>query len=338
MIGVRDNRYPTIILAVGTKSGEQETIKGSQLTMPYLTTVDEIRGAIAHYSQAKTLWMDTEVADYDTKRARLSLIQISDHSTDIQGKHVTLLDVLDQSALISELIEKIMQNSAIEKVFHNAKYDLSFLGKRKTKNVTCTLEMVQKIPYYLVPLPNFQLKTLAEELCYFPNVSKAEQKSDWGQRPLTPQQLNYAKMDVVYLTQVHLRLLQLNQRVHPNPYTEDIDSLALRYRQIEPQWKRLDTEISHIKDRLKAAMQVQKIEEKQGFKLSPQSRNIKKVRFDELANLAQILQLQLDLDITLTKALQSQLETVLDQLPIEETEKIIYQLRVSELEDEDLLF
>jgi ribonuclease D len=282
--------------------------------------------------------MDTEVADYDTKQAKLSLIQISDHSTDLQGENVTILDVLDQPNLISELIEKIMQNPQLEKVFHNAKYDVGFLGKRKAKNVTCTLEMVQKIPYYLVPLPNFQLKTLAEELCYFPNVSKAEQKSDWGQRPLTNQQLYYAKMDVVYLTQVHLRLLHLNQLVYPDPYTEDIDSLAIRYRQIEPQWKRLDTEISHIKDRVKAAMQVQNIEEKQGFKLSEQSRNIKKVSFNELANLAKELQLELDLDITLTKALQAKLATVLDQLPIQEVERTIYQLRVSDLEDEDLLF
>jgi ribonuclease D len=298
--------------------------------MVYLTTVNDVRGAIAQYSEARTLWIDTEVADYDTKQPRLSLIQISDHSTDITGKQVTLLDVLDQPDLITELIGEIMQNPKIEKIFHNAKYDLNFLGKRKAKNVTCTLEMVQNIPYYLVPLPNFQLKTLAEELCYFPNVSKAEQKSDWGQRPLSPQQLDYARMDVVYLTHVHLRLLQIQQQVHPDPHTEDINSLIFRYRQIETQWKRLDTEVSHIKDRLKAAMQVQNTEERQGFKLSTQSRNTQKVSFNELAKLAQELELDLDLDITLTKALQSKLEKVLDQLPIQETEKVIHQLRVSE--------
>jgi len=39
-----------------------------------------------------------------------------------------------------------MLNPAIEKVFHQASYDLKFLGKTKAKNVTCTLEMA--IPYY----------------------------------------------------------------------------------------------------------------------------------------------------------------------------------------------
>ncbi len=300
-----------------------------------MTTVAEIKNVIALYAQAPILWMDTEVADYKTKQPRLSLIQISSHSTDLTGEKVTVLDVLDQPDLITELIEKIMQNPHIEKVFHNAKYDLNFLGKKKAKNVTCTLEMAQNIPYYLIPLPNLQLKTLAEQLCCFTNVNKELQSSDWGKRPLTPQQLEYTKMDVVYLTQVHLRLLQLSQQVSPDPHREDITALTSRYRQIEAEWKQLDTEINHLKERLKNAMQVQNIQEEYGFKLSQQNRQTKKVSFNELAKLAQALNLDLDLDITLTKALQGKLETVLDQLPIEETEKTTYQLRVNQPDEEE---
>ncbi len=65
--------------------------------MSYLKTVAEIKNAIANpiekialYSQAPILWMDTEVADYKTKQPRLSLIQISSHSTDLTGEKALL--------------------------------------------------------------------------------------------------------------------------------------------------------------------------------------------------------------------------------------------------------
>jgi len=305
--------------------------------MTYLTTVADIQEIIADYSQAKTLWVDTEVADYDTKQARLSLIQVSDNSTNLTGDHVSILDVLDRPELIDEFINGIMFNPHIEKVFHNAKYDLQFLGKRKAENITCTLEMAQGIPYYLVSLPNFQLKTLAEQLCYFPTIDKSEQGGNWKQRPLTEKQLNYVAMDVVYTAQVHHRLLQISQQVNPNPEIEDINALMRRYREIENDWKCLDSEVNHIKDRLKAAMQVQNINEGSGFKLSTQTRNTKKVAFQELAKLTQHLDLELDLPITLTKSLQAELGNLLNQLPIEEKENTIYQLRVTK-PDEDILF
>jgi hypothetical protein len=47
----------------------------------------------------------------------------------------------------------------------------NLLGKSKAKNVTCTLNW-QKIPYYLLPVPNYQLKTLAEQLCHYPHWTR----------------------------------------------------------------------------------------------------------------------------------------------------------------------
>ncbi len=306
--------------------------------MEYLTQADGIRAAIANYIPAKTLWLDTEVADYQTDKPRLSLIQVLDDSTDIKGDRVLILDVLDLPELADEFIEKIMFNPAVEKVFHNANYDLQFLGKRKAKNVTCTLEIVKKIPYYLVPLPNRKLKTLAEKLCHFPTIDKTEQGGDWGQRPLTNNQLDYAKMDPVYLAQVHHRLLQLTQLIEPKPETEDIAALTLRYRQIEHRWKQLDTEIKHIKERLKGAMEAQDIPEIDGFKLSNQQRTTKKVSFTQLAKITQAAGINLDFPIKLTKELQKELAEVMEQLPVEEKIDGIWQLKVTDLNEENLPF
>lgn len=312
--------------------------------MPYFTSASDIKARIAEYSKAKVLWLDTEVADYKTDSPRLSLIQVLDNSSEVRGdskalqqfaESVSIFDVLDQPSLVAEFIEKIMLNPAIEKVFHNASYDLNFLGKKKAKNVTCTWELAKKIPYYLVPLPNFQLKTLAETLCHLPVVDKTEQGSDWGRRPLTPNQLFYAKMDAVYVAQVHHRLLQLNE---PDPATDDIEALTIRYRQIEHQWKKLDTEMNQVKERLKAAMDAQKVKEIKGFKLTSQTRTTKKVAFTPLAKMAQELGIDLDLSVTLTKALQKELGEAIAQLPVEEEKTTLLQLKVTEQDDEELPF
>ncbi len=177
--------------------------------MPYLNSASDIQAIVAKYIHAKTLWIDTEVADYQSRHPRLSLIQVLDDPKDMSGDRVYLLDVLDQPDLIAEFIQQIMVNPDIQKVFHNAKFDLKFLGNQQAQNITCTWEIAKKIPYYILPLPNYQLKTLATALCRFNYIDKQEQTSDWGRRPLTEGQIEYAYLDCIYLAQVHLQLLEL---------------------------------------------------------------------------------------------------------------------------------
>ena len=303
--------------------------------MQYLTEAEAIRRAIAHYKTAKTLWLDTEVADYQTE-PKLSLIQILDDSSDRLGEHVTILDVLHQPELVEEFVDKIMLNSTIEKVFHNASYDLQFLSK--APNVTCTLKMVAKIPYYLVPLPNRQLKTLAEHLCHFEQVDSTEQTGDWGKRPLSDRQLLYAKMDPVYVAQVHDRLLHLSELIEPDPESEDLAALTLRYRQIEERWKQVNTEMEHLKKRVKRAMETQAVSEVAGFKLTNSRRTKKQVSFTQLAAVVEAVDLDVDFPIELTKEIQKQLAEVIEQLPIEEETTIYSRLTVKEAEADELPF
>ncbi|HEY9602481.1 MAG TPA: ribonuclease D, partial [Allocoleopsis sp.] len=138
--------------------------------MPYLTDARDIKNRIFEYTQAEVLWLDTEVAEYQSRKPRLSLIQILSEPHDMTGEHVDILDVLDQPELIEYFSDRIMATAAIEKVFHNASYDLKLLGKTKAKSITCTLELAKQLPYYLLQVPNLQLKTLAEQLCYFPPI------------------------------------------------------------------------------------------------------------------------------------------------------------------------
>lgn len=284
--------------------------------MPYLTTAREIRSLITEYTTAKTLWIDTEVADYKTRNPRLSLIQVLANPEDMTGNSVYLLDVLDKSDVIADFVERIMVNDAIEKVFHNAGYDVKYLGAKKAKNITCTLEMAKKIPVYLLPLPNYQLKTLATKLCNFHDINKQEQTSDWGKRPLTEEQIEYAYLDCIYLAQVHLRLLELEANLKIDPIREDLSLLTARYIEIEQQQKILKSEFEHLQERVKQAMLVQNISETPSCKLTSYERKTIKTQFQELVDLVENQGVDLDFTITLTEDIRKNLGVNLEKLTV----------------------
>ncbi len=181
--------------------------------MHYLTKASEIQTQIAEFALAKVLWLDTEVANWNTSYPKLSLIQILAESTDSTGKFAYILDVLDKPDLIALFIRQIMVNSQIEKVFHNASFDLKYLGEKSAQNITCTLKLARKISLKTLQTSNLKLKTLATELCKFSDVDIEEGRSDWGKRPLSDKQLHYAAMDTVYLAAVHQHLLKI---YHPD--------------------------------------------------------------------------------------------------------------------------
>ncbi|HLO87911.1 MAG TPA: ribonuclease D [Nostocaceae cyanobacterium] len=290
--------------------------------MPYLTSPLDISNLVTKYTQAPTLWIDTEVADFKN-RPKLSLIQVLDDPQDMSGDRVYILDVLDQPDVIADFINRIMINPNIEKVFHNAKFDIKLLGDKKAKNVTCTLEMAKNIPYYILPLPNYQLQTLATELCRFNSIDKHEQTSDWGIRPLTEDQIEYAYLDCIYLAQVHLRLLALQTKINPEPETEALDELTARFIELEQEQKILNSEYEHIKERVKKAMEAQNIKENAYCKLSSYERKTIKTQFTELVKLVETQKINLDFPVTLTDKMRKELGGYLEQLDIE-IEKTTY--------------
>jgi S-DNA-T family DNA segregation ATPase FtsK/SpoIIIE len=178
--------------------------------MHYLTEASEIYNQISQLSLSKTLWIDTEIADWYTDKPKLALIQVLADYTDLTGESAYIFDVLDKPDLAVYFINQIMVNPQIEKVFHNAGFDLKYLGKELAQNVTCTLKIARKITKEVLETTNLKLKTLAAELCQFSHVDAEEGTSDWGKRPLTQKQLNYAAMDTVYLATVHYRLLEIS--------------------------------------------------------------------------------------------------------------------------------
>jgi ribonuclease D len=295
--------------------------------MIYLTDIDEIKNIILDLTQTDILWLDTEVADYKTRNPRLSLIQVLAYGDNLNGNRTYMLDVLDKPDLINFFIDNIMVNESIKKVFHNADYDLRLLGKTKAKNVVCTLKLAKEFPYHFLPVKSYSLKTLTEYLTDFKNLSKEEQISNWGIRPLYKKQLEYAKMDCIYLAQIYHKLVKLTLTIENNPLNKSLSLLSKRYKEIEEQWLLLDSEIQYLKDKIKETMIVQNIKENEYFKLTSTKRNTIKTDLQELVKLVNNKHINIDFSITLTKAIQEELGNNLKELNTDVESNVYYSLK-----------
>lgn len=295
--------------------------------MIYLTDENEIKNIILDLIETDILWIDTEVADYATKKPRLSLIQVLAYSENLDGSRTYMLDVLDKPDLIDFFIKNIMINESIKKIFHNANYDLRLLGKTTAKNVFCTLQFARKFPYHLLPVKSHSLKTLTEYLTNFKDLNKEEQGSDWGVRPLQKSQLEYAKMDCVYLAQVYQKLLELDSTVNHNQEENQLDNLCRRYKEIEEQWLLLDSEIKYLKEQIQEIMINNDIKENSYFKLTSRQRTTIKSNLQELVKLINNKNINIDFSITLTKAIQEQLGNNLEDLKTDRDTNISHSLK-----------
>lgn len=171
-----------------------------------LSSSRDIIAAVQRLAGCRQLWVDVETADWwSAERKRLSLIQILPDNVPVRLENVLLLDVLDQPALIDLFIQKVMTNTAIKKVFHNKSFDVAYLGGHQATAVRCTLQAARllrksvQIPGANILPEKNTLQSLATHFGLAPAVSKVEQKSNWGKRPLSHQQLLYAARDVLYL-------------------------------------------------------------------------------------------------------------------------------------------
>ena len=295
--------------------------------MYLLKDSQEIENFIEEIAEVDILWLDTETADYNTKNPRLSLIQVLAYPHDLTGSRTCLLDVLELPEVVEMFIEKIMQNEQIEKIFHNAGYDLRFLGRDRAKNVTCTWEMAKKIPRHLLPLDSLSLKSLAENLANFKEVNKEEQRSDWGKRPLTNEQLHYAAMDTVYLAQVHQRLLKLLDNIPTVFKSGNLATLSQRYAEIVEQWSALDAEIQSLEEAIKKAMQEESIPETELFRLTITERTTIKTHFTELAKLVVREGKEINFDVTLTKDIREKLGSLVGKLTTTEQKTSVMSLK-----------
>src|SRR5690349_10118960 len=132
--------------------------------------------------------VDTESNSLHAFREQVCLLQFSTPTTDY------IVDPLELADL--EPLRPIFSSSKIEKIFHAAEYDLICLKRDfgfKFANIFDTMQAARIIGYPAVGLD----RLLGDKFGI--KVDKRHQKADWAARPLTEEQIHYARLDTHYL-------------------------------------------------------------------------------------------------------------------------------------------
>ncbi|MER8828822.1 ribonuclease D [Mesorhizobium sp. M0938] len=139
--------------------------------------------------------IDTETLGLNPHRDRLCVVQISpgDGSADV-------IQIAPGQKKAPNLVS-LLRNRSIIKLFHFGRFDLAVLYNAfgvMPEPVFCTKIASRLTRTYT---DRHGLKDICFELLGV-NLSKAQQSSDWAAETLSPEQLEYAASDVLYLHQL----------------------------------------------------------------------------------------------------------------------------------------
>jgi ribonuclease D len=153
----------------------------------------------ADLSLGSVVAVDTETMGLNPRRDRLCLVQLS------SGDGNCELVQIPQGPHQAPNLTRLMQDPAVLKIFHFARFDVTAL--KQSLGINCRPVYCTKIASRLVRTftDRHGLKDLCKDLLGI-ELSKQQQSSDWGAPELTPEQLRYAASDVLHLHALRLKL------------------------------------------------------------------------------------------------------------------------------------
>lgn len=139
--------------------------------------------------------IDSETLGLNPHRDRLCVVQLSAGDGNAHLVH------FNDGTFDAPNLKKLLADQNVEKLFHFARFDVAII--EKYLGITCTPVYCTKIASKLVRTytDKHGLKALCHELLGI-DLSKQQQSSDWGKAELSPEQVQYAASDVLYLHQL----------------------------------------------------------------------------------------------------------------------------------------
>jgi ribonuclease D len=146
---------------------------------------------LANY-QVEAVAIDTETLGLKPHRDRLCVVQLS------PGDGTADVVQIAPGQRAAPNLAKLLADPAITKIFHFGRFDLAVLYNAfgvMPEPVFCTKIASRLTRTYT---DRHGLKDICAELLGV-SLSKVQQSSDWAAETLTPEQLDYAASDVLYL-------------------------------------------------------------------------------------------------------------------------------------------
>jgi ribonuclease D len=161
----------------------------------YIDTTPAADRFLSAVEQSTTIAVDTEGASFHRFVDRIYLLQMSTRDSTA---------VLDPLAIGKPAaLGRILESDRIEKVFHDADYDLRLLHQDYGWNTRRLFDT--RVAAQLLGIRAFGLAALLER-SFGLKLDKKHQRADWSMRPLPRDMLDYASQDTMYLLELRDRL------------------------------------------------------------------------------------------------------------------------------------
>lgn len=168
----------------------------------YITTSEALTRAIERLRGEKILGVDTEAAGYHRYHDRISLVQISSATENVLIDPIEIQDLSPLSELFS--------NAEVEKIFHDADFDLRILDRDLSLGVTNLFDT--QIAAAFLGEKSLGLGAIVETYLGI-SLPKVYQRADWAERPLSEGMREYAATDTAYLPPLREKLLAALERI-----------------------------------------------------------------------------------------------------------------------------
>jgi ribonuclease D len=156
----------------------------------YVDTPQDLAALVAAVRKESRVGVDTEAASFHRYRDRIYLLQISSPT------QTAIIDPVAIAAGDLGPMGALLADPQLEKVFHDADYDLRVLDRDYGFHAVRLFDT--RIAAQLAGEPAIGLAALLEKYAGV-KLDKEHQKADWSMRPLTPPMLAYAAADTQYL-------------------------------------------------------------------------------------------------------------------------------------------
>lgn len=202
----------------------------------WVNTADDLSRVAEGLVGQPILSVDTETSGWQVGNEQLCLIQIGVPTE----KRVVLVDVLKTGAptalapVLSAPTPLIIAHNASFEERQFARYDM------KVKGIRDTLTMARQLR---PDLPNHTLRTCCKLLLGL-ELSKTEQSSDWSARPLSEDQVSYARLDAEVALSLYDYLAALEDRA-ARELDLDVPALLKEYNYVVRQRFDISRDISH---------------------------------------------------------------------------------------------
>jgi len=161
----------------------------------YIEHPDQLGEVVASLRGEPLVAVDTEAASFHKYRDRIYLVQLSTPTRTL------IVDPLPLGNLSP--LGELLADAGVEKVFHDADYDLRILDRDYRFRATHLFDT--RIAAQLAGEQAIGLAALLEKYLGV-KLSKEHQKADWSRRPLPPDMLAYAASDTKHLPELREKL------------------------------------------------------------------------------------------------------------------------------------